>query len=229
MAATPILPGISVKKPTCYGRCDGEVSANARGGFGAPYSYTWSGGRTTPKVIARCANDINLTITDAKGCILTTVATISQPSKVNAEVEPDNIYNGFAVRCPDSEDGQATVKPSGGAGGFSVSEEEATASTAPAASLRTIGGIDALIALQGQDDPAERRRRAVKRGRTALDALDELKVEVLGGTLGPSTLMRLKSATAELTDASGDPRLDALMAEIELRVEVEIAKMASRR
>ena len=116
-----------------------------------------------------------------------------------------------------------------GAGGFSVSEEEATASTAPAASLRTIGGIDALIALQGQDDPAERRRRAVKRGRTALDALDELKVEVLGGTLGPSTLMRLKSATAELTDASGDPRLDALMAEIELRVEVEIAKMASRR
>lgn len=120
MAATPILPGISVKKPTCYGRCDGEVSANARGGFGAPYSYTWSGGRTTPKVIARCANDINLTITDAKGCILTTVATISQPSKVNAEVEPDNIYNGFAVRCPDSEDGQATVKPSGGAGGFSV-------------------------------------------------------------------------------------------------------------
>ena len=48
---------------------------------------------------------------------------------------------------------------------------------APAASLRTIGGIDALIALQGQDDPAERRRRAVKRGRTALDVLDELKIE----------------------------------------------------
>lgn len=116
-----------------------------------------------------------------------------------------------------------------GTGGFSVSEEEAAASAAPAASLRTIGGIDALIALQGQDDPAERRRRAVKRGRTALDALDELKVEVLAGTLGPSTLMRLKSATADLGDASGDPRLDALMAEIELRVEVEIAKMASRR
>ena len=116
-----------------------------------------------------------------------------------------------------------------GAGGFSVAEEEAPSSAAPAASLRTIGGIDALIALQGQDDPAERRRRAVKRGRTALDALDELKVEVLAGTLGPSTLMRLKSATADLGDASGDPRLDALMAEIELRVEVEIAKMASRR
>ena len=116
-----------------------------------------------------------------------------------------------------------------GAGGFSVAEEDAPASTAPAASLRTIGGIDALLALQGQDDPAERRRRAVKRGRTALDALDELKVEVLAGTLGPSTLMRLKSATADLTDASGDPRLDALLTEIELRVEVEIAKMGPPR
>ena len=97
---------------------------------------------------------------------------------------------------------------------------------APAASLRTIGGIDALIALQGQDDPAERRRRAVKRGRIALDALDELKIEVLAGTLGPSTLMRLKSATADLRDASGDAGLDAVLAEIELRLEVEIAKMS---
>ncbi len=116
-----------------------------------------------------------------------------------------------------------------GAGGFSVAEGDAPKSTAPAASLRTIGGIDALIALQGQDDPAERRRRAVKRGRTALDALDELKVEVLAGTLGPSTLMRLKSATADLRDASGDDRLDSVLAEIELRVEVEIAKMGPPR
>ena len=59
----------------------------------------------------------------------------------------------------------------------------------------------------------------------ALDALDELKVELLGGTLGPSTLMRLKSVTTDLLDASGDPKLDAVLAEIELRVAVEIAKL----
>jgi hypothetical protein len=110
-------------------------------------------------------------------------------------------------------------------GGFSVDEGEAPKSTQAPAALRTIGGIDALIALQGQDDPAERRRRAVRRGRTALDALDELKIEVLGGTLGPSTLRRLKSATADLRDASGDEGLDSVLAEIELRLEVEIAKM----
>jgi hypothetical protein len=114
-------------------------------------------------------------------------------------------------------------------GGFSVDESAAPKSPAPAAALRTIGGIDALIALQGQDDPAERRRRAVKRGRTALDALDELKLEVLGGAPGPSTLQRLKSATAELRDSSGDERLDSVLAEIELRLEVEIAKMSPPR
>ena len=114
-------------------------------------------------------------------------------------------------------------------GGFSLDASDAPKSAQAAASLRTIGGIDALIALQGQDDPAERRRRAVRRGRSALDALDELKIEVLGGMPGPSTLLRLKSATADLRDASGDDRLDSVLAEIELRVEVEIAKMGGSR
>lgn len=116
-----------------------------------------------------------------------------------------------------------------GAGGFSLGETDAPKSSQPAAALRTIGGIDALIALQGQDDPAERRQRAVKRGRSALDVLDDLKLQVLGGTLGPSTLQRLKSATTDLRDSSGDDRLDSVLAEIELRLEVEIAKMSPQR
>jgi Class II flagellar assembly regulator len=109
-------------------------------------------------------------------------------------------------------------------GPFTLSEEETTRPATPAASLRTIGGIDALIALQGIEDPAERRRRAVGRGRTALDALDELKIGLLAGTLEQATLGRLKSAAAGLKDVSGDPGLDGVLAEIELRVEVEIAK-----
>ena len=99
----------------------------------------------------------------------------------------------------------------------------------PVASLRTIGGIDALLALQGQDDPAEHSRARSSAGGTALNVLDELKLEVLGGTPGPSTLQRLKAATAELSDSSGDQRLDSVLAEIELRLEVEIAKMSPRR
>lgn len=122
----------------------------------------------------------------------------------------------------------STAPKRSGTGGFSVAEDEAATAANPVASLRTIGGIDALIALQGEDEPGQRRQRAARRGRTALDALDELKVELLGGTPGPSTLQRLKSAATSLREASGDPRLDGVLAEIELRLEVEIAKMSPR-
>jgi hypothetical protein len=81
-----------------------------------------------------------------------------------------------------------------------------------------------LIALQGIEEPGERRRRAVRHGRRALDALDELKLGLLAGTLDQSTLLRLKSVTADLQDGSGDDRLDAVLGEIELRVAVELAK-----
>src|SRR5258708_2587712 len=112
--------------------------------------------------------------------------------------------------------------------GFAVSEEAAPRSTAPAGGLRTVGGIDALIALQGVEDPLERRKRAIKRGQVALDVLDELKIGLLGGAFSTATLTRLQSAAAHLKLGSGNAELDAVLAEIELRVEVEIAKMAPR-
>jgi hypothetical protein len=111
-----------------------------------------------------------------------------------------------------------------GSGTFAVAEQEAPKAPAAAITLRTVGGIDALIALQGIEDPAERRRRAVKGGRNALDVLDELKLGLLGGALEQSTLLRLKSAATELKGASGDAGLDGVLAEIDLRVEVELAK-----
>jgi hypothetical protein len=112
-------------------------------------------------------------------------------------------------------------------GTFSLTEQEAPQAATATSAPRSIAGIDALIALQGVEDITERRRRVVRRGRTALDALDELKLGLLAGTLDTDTLNKLKSAAAGLKDTSGDPALDGVMAEIELRVEVELAKMES--
>ena len=113
-------------------------------------------------------------------------------------------------------------------GSFAVGDQTETPASSSAPALRMVGGIDALIALQGVEDPAERRRRSVKSGRDALDLLDELKVGLLSGPLEHATLLRLKSAAAELTAGSGDPGLDGVMAEINLRVEVELAKAGIR-
>jgi hypothetical protein len=115
-----------------------------------------------------------------------------------------------------------------GTGTFSVSEGSDTRQATAPVALRTVGGIDALIALQGVEDASERRRHAVKRGRVALDALDELKIGLLGSELSPAVLTKLKSAAGFLKDGSGEAGLDAVLSEIELRVEVEIAKMAPR-
>src|ERR1700676_1704578 len=113
-------------------------------------------------------------------------------------------------------------RPSGGT--FSVGDSAAPHAQSAAVALRTLGGIDALIALQGVEDPVERRRRAVKHGSRALDALDELKLGLLAGTLDQATMLRLKAVAVDLHDASGDDRLDQVLAEIDLRVAVELAK-----
>jgi hypothetical protein len=112
-------------------------------------------------------------------------------------------------------------------GSFSLPSEDTQSAPAGTSGVRTLGGIDALIALQGVDGVDERRRRAVKRGHSALDVLDEMKLGLLSGRLEPGTLLKLKAAAATLKDASGDPQLDRVLAEIDLRVEVELAKVAS--
>src|ERR1700733_14198652 len=119
--------------------------------------------------------------------------------------------------------GTNAARPSSG-GTFSLGGTAAPQPQSAAVALRTLGGIDALIALQGVEDPVERRRRAVKHGRRALDALDELKLGLLAGTLDQGTMLRLKSVAAALKDGSGDEKLDSVLAEIELRVAVELAK-----
>jgi hypothetical protein len=114
----------------------------------------------------------------------------------------------------------------GGGGTFRISEDEGTRGSSGAAGLRTIASVDALLALQSVEDPTERRKRAVKNGRHALDMLDALKISVLDGNLDHSVLGRLKSAAEGLKGGSGDLGLDSVLGEIELRLEVELAKAA---
>lgn len=92
--------------------------------------------------------------------------------------------------------------------------------------MQAISGMDVLVALQGVEDRVERRKRAVRRGQTALDALDALKIGVLSGSFDQPALNRLKAAAAELTASTGEPGLDQVLADIDLRVQVEIAKLS---
>jgi hypothetical protein len=112
-----------------------------------------------------------------------------------------------------------------GSTSFALPEE--TASTPERRAVmapKTAANIDALLALQGIEDPVERRKRSVQRGKGALDVLDDLKIGLLSGNFNTATVSRLRDAAASLKSSSGDPGLDAVLSEIELRVEVELAK-----
>jgi hypothetical protein len=108
--------------------------------------------------------------------------------------------------------------------GFALPDAASTPETRAAVAPKAAAGIDALLAMQGVEDPVERRKRSVQRGKGALDVLDELKIGLLSGNFDASTVGRLRAAAANLKSSSGDPGLDAVLSEIELRVEVELAK-----
>src|SRR5579871_6257595 len=75
------------------------------------------------------------------------------------------------------------ARPTSG-GTFSLGQTEAPQAQNAAVALRTLGGIDALIALQGVQDPGERRRRAVKYGQRPTAIFDR----------APATLARILDA-----------------------------------
>lgn len=96
---------------------------------------------------------------------------------------------------------------------------------------RAVGAAPALavglwLAVQDPPDAAEKRRRAVRRGHGLLDRLEELELALLDGSLSEALLQRLR-LDAPLSDRSADdPRLDAVLAQIETRAAVELAKLA---
>jgi len=109
--------------------------------------------------------------------------------------------------------------------GFALPEDAAsTPESRSTVAPKAAGNIDALLAMQGVEDAVERRKRSVQRGKGALDVLDDLKIGLLSGNFDASTVTRLRDAAANLKSSSGDPGLDAVLSEIELRVEVELAK-----
>lgn len=134
--------------------------------------------------------------------------------------------------------GPSGAAPAGGqrpvrsAGGFSMPQmsgaapSSAAAATAPASA---VADVSALMALQGVETATERRRRAIRRGGTLLDRLDELKIAMLSGEAGEGALERLGRTLREERPEDEDTGLTGLLQQIDLRAAVELAKAEVRR
>jgi hypothetical protein len=101
---------------------------------------------------------------------------------------------------------------------------EATVRTAAVSSVSAVTPLDAIIALQAEGSPGERRARQARRGRDALDALDKLVQGLVVGR-APAGLKGELEALRRRAEPSGEAGLDAILLEIDTRVEVELAKL----
>jgi len=106
--------------------------------------------------------------------------------------------------------------------------DNAAAETNAGRPVADIGSLDAMLALQGIEDPQGRRRRAVRRGQRLLDALDDLKIGLLDGRVSTADLQRLASLAQESGEAVEDPGLKDVLSQIDLRAAVELAKLERR-
>jgi hypothetical protein len=118
------------------------------------------------------------------------------------------------------------------AGGFSLSAAEEAAEAADAQRMAGLDGVmtvSALLALQGVEDPTQRRKRAMGRASRLLDMLDDLKVAMLEGRASPATLDNLARAVREQRETTDDPGLNDVLNQIETRAAVELAKLRAGR
>lgn len=126
----------------------------------------------------------------------------------------------------------AAAKKAGAVGGVPFAE-----ALAKAEGIAAADGVDAvagvapaagslgLLGVQEVTEEELKRRKAVKKGRFTLDALENLRDAMLVGTLPLSTLKQLEKLVAEERGTTSDPVLNSILDDIELRAAVEMAKL----
>lgn len=102
---------------------------------------------------------------------------------------------------------KSTSSPVGGSVGISVS--------------------DAIFATQmvNGEEERERRKQMLRRGNTLLEKLEEIRDGLLMGYISKDRLIEISRYVKETKINIADEKLTEIIAEIELRVEVELAKL----
>lgn len=135
------------------------------------------------------------------------------------------------VEGPKGTQGASKSKKSGGAGSSDVDfsqyissgPQEASASV----SAQSIAQLDVLLAAQGVGDPTEKaaKKRVRERAGNILGHLEKVRIAMLTGNLTVGHMIDVADVVASHRDKIVDPRLTAIMDEIDLRAQVELAKM----
>ena len=94
---------------------------------------------------------------------------------------------------------------------------------------QSIYNVDALLAVQAAEDPTQKaaRKRMQQRASSILDELESIRMGLLTGTLSVGDIINVADVVASHREKVVDPQLTSLLDEIDLRAQVEIAKVSA--
>lgn len=121
--------------------------------------------------------------------------------------------------------GRRVARRNDDGGGFRLDGAGGSGAASSVGPTQPLAAVETLLALQEVPDAGEQRRRAVAQGFDLLAQLDQIRLALLNGCIGPDRLRRLSDALRARRAACSDPHLAALLDDIELRAAVELAKL----
>ena len=134
------------------------------------------------------------------------------------------------VEGPSKTSGAGGTKKAGSVssadGSFEDFIAQAPKGPAAAAPTRSIARVDALLSVQAAESPTERaaRRKMRERGESVLKELDRLRHAILTGTMTLGQVIDIADVVASHRERITDPGLTAILDEIDMRAQIELAK-----
>jgi hypothetical protein len=115
---------------------------------------------------------------------------------------------------------------SAGSASFSRLLEE-TSETGAANNVGGTTAVSGILGVQEVDDALAHATKGKTRAQDILDRLEDLRIELLTGTISREKLLQLSRIVTAHKGQVNDPRLAEILAEVDLRARVELAKYAA--
>ena len=134
------------------------------------------------------------------------------------------------IEGPSKTQGAGSSKKTGKVGTDGSFEDfiaSAPKEASAAAPTQRIARVDALLSVQAAESPTERaaRKRMQARGEDILKELDRLRHSLLTGTLTVGQVIDIADVVASHREKITDPRLTSILDEVDLRAQIEMAKI----
>ncbi len=129
-AATPVVITKSHTNILCNGAATGSITLNVTGGSNS-FTYSWSpSGGTGATATGLTAGIYTATVTDASGCSITVIDTLTQPGDIMTSISSQT-----NILCFGNSTGAATIGVTGGTGAYTYSWAPAGGTAASATGL----------------------------------------------------------------------------------------------